>query len=90
MKIKNPATCVKCCQVIGFLNTKNVHPAEIHKHIVQCMKNVKWTKKMRGNGVRCSERAKLWCMARAEVGTCLWPWMSWKKVHAKFCKTVIS
>jgi hypothetical protein len=32
--------------VIGFLNTKIVHRAEIHKHIVQCMENVKGTKKM--------------------------------------------
>jgi hypothetical protein len=27
--------------VIGFLNTKNVHPAEIHKRIVQCMEIMK-------------------------------------------------
>jgi len=27
--------------VIGILNTKNVHPAEIHKHIFQCMEKVK-------------------------------------------------
>jgi hypothetical protein len=37
------------CEVLlvrGFLNTTNVHPAAIHKHIVQCMESVKWTEKM--------------------------------------------
>jgi len=29
--------------VIGFLNTKNVHQAEIHKTIVECMQKVQWT-----------------------------------------------
>jgi len=32
------------CEVLpvtGFLNTKNVHPAEIHKGIFQCMEKVK-------------------------------------------------
>jgi len=43
-------------------------------------------KKMWENGVSCSVKAKLWCMARAEVGTSLWPWVSWKKVNAKFAR----
>ena len=89
MTTRNPATCA-VLPVIGFLNTKYVHQVEIPKHIFQCTEKVKWTKKMWGNGVSCSERTKLWCMARAEVATCLWPWASWKKVNAKLRETGIS
>jgi hypothetical protein len=40
MTIENPTTC-EVVSVIGFLNTKNVHPAEIHRHTVECMEKVK-------------------------------------------------
>ena len=54
------------------------------------MENVKRTKKMWGNGVSCSETAKLQNVIKAEVGTCLWPWVRWKKANAKLCDTGIS
>jgi hypothetical protein len=37
---QNPATC-EVLPVTGFLNTKNIHAAEIHKHVVQCVESVK-------------------------------------------------
>jgi hypothetical protein len=49
------------------------------------MENVKGTKKMWGNVDSYSERGKLWCMARAEVGTFFW---ALGELKESACKTL--
>jgi hypothetical protein len=39
MTIENTTTC-EVVSVIEFSNTKNVHPAEIHRHTVECKEKV--------------------------------------------------
>ena len=71
----NPPTC-GVQSVIQFLNTKNVHSAEIHRHTVEEYGEVHCMKGMWGNGVSCAMNARLMCAMRNEVGAHLWSWMT--------------